>query len=348
MIEGMIKICSLDFLNRESFETDVMTAEGNVLFKSGEKITPNILLRLYFKEIYIKEALKEQLSAEASTIAVGIVADEKTAMVGESSNKNTTQEEQIKSAEPRSIESGSTEDVENATKGPRLVDSPIKEEKELSSGPKSVNIENSEESADGSKKGPKLADINKMDNVNEKNNEDLVLGEKSDKEAEVENEDPDNMQLVFDENQASRIVEYSLKLGKLLKFSANDLKELEQVAYYCNIGISEFKKSDLSKKGFRKMKAFASYEKLLSEKNVSEKIAEMVKFCANNYESDAFPLNSQIPFHQIVAITSFYEELLMQNNSKQTTLLKMLQIGGNQFNIFILHKFIKMMRETND
>lgn len=70
----MIKICSLDFLNRENFETDVITADGVVLFQSGEEITPSKLLRLYFKEIYITQPLaaKEQV---VNKVVAGILAD---------------------------------------------------------------------------------------------------------------------------------------------------------------------------------------------------------------------------------------------------------------------------------
>ena len=60
----MIKICSLDFLNNELFEADVMTADGRVLFNSDDKVTPDRLLILYFKEIYVKEALKEKKSRQ--------------------------------------------------------------------------------------------------------------------------------------------------------------------------------------------------------------------------------------------------------------------------------------------
>lgn len=355
----MIKICSLDFLNREVFETDIMTVDGRILFHNGEKITPNILLRLYFKEIYIKEPLPEKELAEAYSPMILHAAleetaemipkltnpnkiDEEMAIASKSSNTDEVEEEKIKGS--KAFETNPIEEKEETIKGPRVADIKIKEENNSSSGPKNADLNLDEKAT----KEVDSAYVSKMENNQEKIENYSDVGKDFNKEAGNEIEESEDALLVFDEEQAKRIVEHSLKLGKLLKFSANELKELEQVAYYCNIGISEFKKSDLRKKGFRKRKAFAGYEKLLNEGKVNEKIAEIVKFCANDYESDSFPLNSQIPCHQIVAVTSFYEELLMQNNSKQATLLKMLQIGGNQFNIFILHKFIKIMREAND
>lgn len=396
----MIKICSLDFLNREKFGTDVMTADGTVLFHSDDKITPEIILRLYFKEIYAEESfLKEEpkvavKNIEASVIAVStgeetvsnlssveinieeaelesvdisviedekitssdprvvetnIKEEEKTLSGPKSVDVSIVKEEKITSSGPRSIDVSAIEKEETtASSGPRSVEANVKEEK-ASLGPRSVDVSVKEEETTTSS-GPRVVetrpDISEED---QKGKEPLFSTKSAAKDTEIEklNKNPEEEPLIFDEEQAKRIVEHSIKIGKLLNFSTNEIKELEQVAYYCNIGITKFKKADLSKKSFRKMKTFASYEKLLNEGVVPEEIAEVVKLCANDYESDTFPLNSKIPYHHIVALTSFYEESLAQNNSKLETLLKMLQMGGNQFNIFILHKFIKIMREAN-
>lgn len=362
----MIKICSLDFLNKENFGTDVMTADGKVLFHSDEKITPELILKLYFKEIYVDESFfKEESEIAEKNIEIDIAAINKieesvleTGLVEANTiNEETakiprfieaeTKNEELSLSGPIFVEANAVNINKENVKGPRSIETEVKNE-EASSGPRfieagAVNV--SEETV----KGPRFVETNEVENKEKKSP--LFSTENSaDKNPENENikKDPENEPLVFDEKQAKRIVEHSIKIGKILNFSDTELKELEQVAYNYNIGITRFKKADLSKKGFRKMKVFASYEKLLNEENVSEKIVEMVKLCANNYESNAFPLNSKIPYYHIVGITSFYEELLSQNNSKQTTLFKMLQMGGNQFNIFILHKFIKLMREAND
>lgn len=369
----MIKICSLDFLNREKFGTDVMTADGTVLFRSEEKVTPEIILKLYFKEIYAEESfLKEEpkvavknIEASVATISKG----EETASNLSSAETNIKEEEEkISSTQPESIDISAVEEEKIISSGPRSIETNVKEEEEkISSGPRSVDVSAIEKETTTSS-GPRSVDISAIEeekttssgprvvetktNIPEedkKENRHLFSTESTSKDTEIEklNKNPEEEPLIFDEEQAKRIVEHSIKIGKMLNFSSSEIKELEQVAYYCNIGITKFKKADLSKKSFRKIKAFASYEKLLNEGVVPEEIAEVVKLCANNYESDTFPLNSKIPYNHIVALTSFYEESLTQN-SKQETLLKMLQMGGNQFNIFILHKFIKIMRETND
>lgn len=350
MIGNMIRICSLDFLNREVFETDVMTADGSVLFHSGEQITSDKLLKLYFKEIYINEPLAEKevkinkINAAVLASVVDEASDHKIVsnIINELNNIMDVEKtvdvdtsEEKDSPESRASSGNSTIEQEKNVKGPKSAEINVdsdedsdEEEENIGKGPRSVGSD-------------KFKKDEKIDKLKSKNSVEVMEDESSQEKIE-------DVYLIFDEEQAKRIVKYSLKIGKMLKFSKEELKELEQVAYYCNIGVTEFKKSDVYRKGFRKRKALASYEKLLNEGAIPEKLTEMVKFCADSYESDSFELNSKIPYHHIVALADVYEELLSQNNSKEETLLKMLQMGGNQFNIFILHKFIKMMREAND
>ena len=68
----MSKICSLDFLNKEEFDLDIMSASGKKLFSKGDKVTPEILLSLYFKELVPRESLKtpEELEMEAKLAAM--------------------------------------------------------------------------------------------------------------------------------------------------------------------------------------------------------------------------------------------------------------------------------------
>lgn len=361
MIGNMIKICSLDFLNRDLFEADIMTADGRILYHSGETITPEILLRLYFKEIYIKQPLfqkEEALSKVNGTVNVGTIS---TVTDSKSTDSNSLEKES-----------------DNAISGPRVIDLPEKEEEKSTKGPKlaETDFDSEEEgknpqlvdvdASSNNGKGPKSADINfELEDDNNSNSKGpRIIG--LDKFAEDDNkvsttkrgslaaenqgsqENPENEDLIFDEKQAQRIVKHVTNFAKTLNFTDNELQEIEQVAYYCNIGITEFKKSDLTKRNFRKMKFLASYEKLLNTGEIPEKLAEIIKLCDDAYKSDSFALESKIPYHHIVTLADIYEDLLSQNNSKSETLLKMLQKGGNQFNIFILHKFIKMMRSSND
>jgi len=353
----MIKVCSLDFVNKETFETDIMTAEGGLLCSATDKVTPDKILKLYFKEIYIKESEVEPKprpiveSVEIITKDIGKLASQ----VASKDVDNLSSALGVKATD-------SEESTVDKALGPKFAETDENISIDKTKGPKPVDSN----TLDTIEKGPKFADSTAIEDVpklelkgpeyvySDKYNEETPETKThaptiSDKIEPIEEEVlEENQPLKFDIEQAKRMVEYSLKLGEILNFNAKELKELEQVAYYYNIGVSEFKKSDVSNKDFRKMKALASYELLIESGEVPSNIAEIIKFSATAYESTDFPLDTKIPYHHIVAITGYYEDLLALNNSKELTLMKMLQMGGNHFNIFVLHKFIKLMRDNNE
>ena len=84
--------------------------------------------------------------------------------------------------------------------------------------------------------------------------------------------------------------------------------------------------------------------------NFSDKIAEGAKFYKKKYDTNEFKPKdenlSDIPFSHIIGIADYYKKLLDKNYTKEKALNKLLQIGGNRFNIFILHKFINKMRKS--
>lgn len=51
----MQKVYSLDYLNQEFFNADIIKNDGKILYKTGDKITPEALLKLYFRDIYAKK-----------------------------------------------------------------------------------------------------------------------------------------------------------------------------------------------------------------------------------------------------------------------------------------------------
>ena len=247
----MIKICSLEFLNKNEFDTDILLEDGRVLFSAGSAITPELLLRLYYKDIYV--------------------------------NKNLFKEEFKKELKDK------TEEIQAPA---------------LSETVKSILPKNSEET------------------------------------------------LEFDEQQAQRVADYSVKLGQKIGMEPQQLEELKQAAYYHNIGRTKLTKADLDKNDFKKRQAEEGYNFLITEKNFSEKIAEAAIFYNRKYQGGQINLSERnyydLPYSHIVAITNYYDELINKNTSKDDVLKQMLQLGGNKFNIFILHKFINMMRNSND
>lgn len=265
---SMIKICSLDFLNKERFEADIFTADGRILCPRGSKITPDLLLRLYFKDIYVEEWPEDVKSKTSADVEDEI-------------------SRQLKSISP-SVEEDSSTELE-------------KPEEEVA----------------------KLFEL--TDEVP------AVIAEEK---------------LEFDEEEAKRVSEYALKIGKLLNFPKNRLNELEQAAYYCKIGRTRFSNLDLTQKDFNKKQALASYDILLKEKKMPEKVAEASKFYLDNYNPVTFKLDEEIPYAHIISIASYYDASSIKQIPNDDILKKMLQLGGNKFNIYVLHKFINTMREN--
>lgn len=265
----MKKICSLDFLNREYFDTDVLSKDGKVLFATGEKITPEILLSLYFKEIFIQDSFIDELEA-------------------------------IQVEPPKEkTEEAVAQELEEFKK--------IKEEKII------------EEPA---------AEIIKK-------NEDTEI--------------PSVVQLELDEKLSAEIAKKCIKLAKLVKMPQQNIKELEQAALNYKIGLNKFTSADAETPKFKHQLAETSYGILINEKNLPEKIAEVAKYYLNCYNTDKFELDKKepIPYYHIVSIVDYYETSI-NHLQKNETLDKMLQLGGNKFNIYVLHKFVKMMKENNE
>ena len=323
----MIKVCSLDFINKKTFGTDILTADGRLLVRADDKVSSDMVLRLYFKDIYVDKPNVESSIIITHQLEESVVNDMEEAIASDATAGKFA--------------------ASVVQSGPRSIDSSFVDTTELSSGPRFVETDELGEDV-ASSSGPR------MDYGFDDDSGSNIAGDDKNRcsdsqEAEVKPEPkPEDELLQFNEEQAQRMVKSSVAIGKLLNFSAGELKELEHAAYYCNIGISKFKKSDLAKKNFRKSKAQASYELIYGSEKVSDKVAESIKFSANSYESESFPLNSKIPYSQIISITSYYEDMLLSGSSKTEVLLKMLQVGGNEFNIFVLHKFIKMMRDANE
>lgn len=269
----MIKVCSLDFLNKDFFEAEILNSEGTVLVPKGTKNTPEMILRLYFKEIYVKE---------------------------KPIKKVTEQEEEITQKKK------AVEQVASTVTSPYIK--------------------------------PKESVIKA-----EAAQEDLII-------EKTEKTDKTNVKkfLSFDEEQAKRVSAVSVEIGKLLKFSDKSIEKLEQAAYYHNIGRTKLTEEDLSKKDFIKKQSLEGYDILLNEKKLPEEIAQVAKYYIKNYDISDFKLNDEIPYSHIVAIASYYDNAVVKKLPKEEILTKMLQLGGNKFNIFVLHKFIKAKREANE
>lgn len=382
----MIKVCSLDYLNKEFYETDIVTADGRVLASVGDKVSPDVILALYFKEVYVPDVSEKKVfqsevaenqeleepvqvtnvepeeeipeiplqqpieeEKEPETPVIPIPAPLLSEEVAEDINvdvKGPVPPNNLDKLEENVSEQAELPVSQRKDSGPVFNLPDVEEKKEVEPKPPVISIDLSEEPEEEDSRKPVPAQMKYSD-------EDLVVEtekvpQADSGEAKIIIEDPEKAPLVFDEAKAKKNAEYAVKLAKMLNFSSDETKDIEEAAYYYDIGVSKFTKADLKKKNFKKAKALESYNILINEKMMSDKIADAVKFSVNDYDSSSFQLTSKLPYSHIISVTGFYSEFLIQGHSKEEALARMLQMGGNKFNIFILHKFIKMMREENE
>ncbi len=155
----------------------------------------------------------------------------------------------------------------------------------------------------------------------------------------------------FDDAMASRVVKHSMLMADMIGLDAETKSTLEKAAYYHTIGSIEIPVDELTNPSFKKIRANASYTYLVEKLDMPEKVAKVAKTYLYNYDPTKYDLTKKskatIPIHHIVAIASFYEEFLAETGSKEEALIKLLRLGGNKFNIYILHKFVYKMRKAD-
>ena len=182
----------------------------------------------------------------------------------------------------------------------------------------------------------------------------VSLDEQSNLEQLIADQTPETIEtLKFDKEHADRIVQLSCDLGAIVKMPKKNLEELKQAAYYYQIGRIKMTENDLSSVDFEKKQADIGYDLLTLEMKMSKKVAEVTRIYLEDYNCLEFELNykkpANIPYSHIVSIVDYYDKLINKDSfTKEEALKKMLIFRGSKFNIFILHKFINMMRDLDD
>src|SRR5574344_1518624 len=190
--------------------------------------------------------------------------------------------------------------------------------------------------------------------TNERNKADVpvVNNEKEiSKKDEIENNEiVEKVEIVenlkFDEELAKQVSQLSEKVSKKLGYSPNETEEIRLAAYYKDIAIKDFNTQDVTKCDFYDLVGIASYNVMREKMNFPEKVAEVAKLYFKDYNVRTFKLNKEEkpPYAHLIAITDFYVKLA-KNEGKEKALDKILKIGSNKFNIYILHKFVNIMKE---
>lgn len=343
----MIRVSSLDFLDQDCFRTDIKTADGKIIINSGEPITPELILKLYFKEIYVEEPTKVIYKTDEHEEKALREKIKESNVSFVSKNEDTVDVEvSIKSTEKTSVDEVASVTKENQVinedlQAPQLditENSKVKE-------PQAPQLDFTPTAKSEPEVVSPVLDINFSEtpkpNV-ERDKEELPIQE----EVVVAKEEIpfEDQLIVVDENEVELLVERTAQLAKMFNFSGAEIEEIKLAARYANMSLSEFKLKEINEKDFRLRKSKRSYDMACALGTLSQSVLETIKEHTKNYDSASFSLSSKIPYTDILSVTCYCFRAKLLRQDKETVLKKMLQLGSNSFNPFVLHKFIKMMR----
>lgn len=344
----MIRVCALDFLNRGSFESDVKLANGQVLISTGEKITSELILMLYFKEIYVDEPLPDVYPTpdlyNSSPVNNDVSAD--TEMNINSSKKDASldlgsavapNEEGASRVEAETdfLAKGETDELDLDTDSTSRMDKVKAPELDLGEDEVSKKQDN--------ELGELSFDVDSVELPKEDRIEEVAKAETVDV-PEVKDEEAF---MVADPAVSKEIEDNVVKLAKLLSMPADIVKDLGIAASICNLGVVNFKMKEMYNRDFEHKKARASYDLAMKKGQYSESVLNIVRDHARHYKTEVFNLSSKIPACELLHIATVYSKFKYQGFSNEQALMKMLEKGGNEFNIFALHKFLRMMRDND-
>lgn len=388
----MRNISPLEFMNKEYFGTDIFLNNGNVLVQSGTRVTPEILMKLYFTKVYVSEKWNQDdllndlqyrppvyepetintimSDTEPYVEKIPTESDEMFSYGISTSPKSDYQKESTENIIKDSIEI----EAEKLSLSEKYEEEKI----ELSIEDNEVDFEETTEQEEVFEQKENFIGESCLDKSMEETAEELVLEQKPEEEneeiAEVEKQKVAKTQeselqkiqkpdltieetekilpLEFNKDDADKLAQLAVEVGKLLNFSVGKLKELEKAGYYLRIGMPRLTTSDIEdRKTFRQKLANASYQIVMNEMHLPEPICTSIRNYVVDYNIKQFNIagnkNIQIPNIHILAVVNCYVTL-RKTRSKEDTLKEMLYIGGNKFNVFLLHKFIHMMRMRND
>ena len=179
--------------------------------------------------------------------------------------------------------------------------------------------------------------------------DDLSNDQADDDNLVVEEETLDTNLKAFSEEKIAKISEVAFELASMFGYDNSEKEKLKLIATYFNASLNQFTKKDLLDKKFSANKANKSYEMLNTKAGIPDDVKLALKNIIEPYDTVKFNLSNKIPLNHIMTPIYVYEDLMLKfNNNKDKVLEKMLQYGGNRFNIFVLHKFLKIMRDMND
>jgi putative nucleotidyltransferase with HDIG domain len=314
----MRRILTLELVGQEVLNYDLFDEEGQIIYKSGELLTPNILMMLNFKKIYRKDEPVKILKPY-----INVVQDDHVFHDKNISNKSYKRKSFKKSELKSVISKKATEYLVQSTK----------------------NI--LQDIQDG-----KTPDISACTAVR-----DIVVNEVSANLEKIECIGQLRVFDEYTFSHTINVSTISSALGLTMKLSEKELQDLSLGALLHDIGKMKIPIDILNKPGkldseeFEIIKSHTihGYKIILNEMYLSDKIAKVALEHQEKYGGTGYPnkLKGQeiSLFAQITSIADVFDALVSKRIYKEPmpqhdALKIMLSEGSKAFNPFMLYKFV--------
>lgn len=171
-------------------------------------------------------------------------------------------------------------------------------------------------------------------------------------ETEVENGLKEQKESIFDEQEAVEVQKYSELMAIDLELSEAEIKNIKLAGYIHNIGDSFLTKEEKEKEDYHETRGKLGYEYTYNKLKYPEAVSRVAREYYKKSDLDNFDLSNKtiknFPYSHIVTIAAYYVKHKSEYKNKDDALKKMIRIGGKLFNIYLLHRFIRKIREIEN
>ena len=171
-------------------------------------------------------------------------------------------------------------------------------------------------------------------------------------EPEVDYKKPEEDESIFDEKEALEVQKYSELIAIDLELSEAEIKNIKLAGFIHNIGDKFLTKEAKEKENYLELRSKLGYEYTYNKLKYPEAVSRVTKEYYRSSNLDNFDLSNKtiknIPYSHIVTIAAYYAKHQNEYRSTEDILKKMIRVGGKLFNIYILHRFIRKIRELEN
>ena len=185
-----------------------------------------------------------------------------------------------------------------------------------------------------------------------------LMGEEDDRQSESFEEESEEIEIAQSESpvkdqkpgkltfNTEKFVGLCMNVAKMMQYNEQEMEILKTSAQYLYAECVNFAAKNAEKPDFFS-KVIAAGIKKAEEKGLGSEVVNSIKYCRQIYTSDHNIDESFItPYSHILSLAISYDRLMAKYNDKGACLDILRKNGVNYFNVFVLHRFINYMRNS--